>query len=61
MMAKDVEETTTSTSTEQETKRLHVDPTRTAGKEGCEDSRRQRATLGPGARSVGVCPAGKTK
>ena len=35
--------------------------THTAGREGCEDSRRQRATLGPAARSVGVCPAGKTK
>ena len=69
MMAKDVEETTTpasatgqgarktSAATEQETKRLRVDQTHTAGREGCEDSRRQRATLGPAARSVGVCPA----
>ena len=64
MMAKDVKETTTSASatttsaaTEQETKRLRVDPTHTAGKEGSEDSRRHRATLGPAARSVGVCPA----
>ena len=31
--------------------------THTAGREGCEDSRRQRATLGPAARSVAVCPA----
>ena len=69
MMAKDVEETTTSASatgqgarktqaaTKQETKRLRVDPTHTAGREGCEDSRRHWATLGPAARSVGVCPA----
>ena len=69
MMAKDVEETTTSASatgqgdgktsaaTEQETKRLGVDQTHTAGRESCEDSRRHWATLGPAARSVGVCPA----